>query len=150
MSYYLSVLYFSTQVSITISETVPPLLSVSSPTPADTDSLPVLPAETINPPASKPFRDVRYIYTHRPKVPGSELIPANPSLVDGPPFPPSASPSDLDIPIAFRKGKWSYTDHPVLNFVSYDHLNPPFHQFALALSSECKLRSYTEAFLVPD
>ena len=93
----------------------------------------MLPAETTNPPASKPVQDFRYVYTHRPKVPTSESILTNLSPVDGLPPPPSASPSDLNTPIAIRKGKRSYTDHPISNFVSYDHLNPTFHQFALSV-----------------
>jgi len=106
------------------------------------------PAETKNPPASKPVRDFRYVYTYRPKVPASEHVPANPSLVDGPPPLPSAFPSNLDIPIALRKGKRSCTDHLISNFVSYDNLNPTFRHFALSLSSESILRSYTEPLLV--
>jgi len=112
--------YFSTHVLVTISETVPPSLSVSLPTPASTVSSPV-PAETKNPPASKVVQDFRYFYTHCPKILTSEPIPANLSPVDGPPPPPSASLSDLDIPIALRKGKLSCTDHPISNFVSYDN-----------------------------
>ena len=114
MLHSLSLSYFSTQIPLTVSETVPPSLSVSLPTPASTISSPVPPTETKDPPASKPVRDIRYVYTHRRKVPTSELIPANPSLVDGPP-PPSASPSDLDIPIALRKGKRSCNNHPISN-----------------------------------
>jgi len=41
--------------------------------------------------------------------------------------------------MALRKGKRSCTDHPILNFISYDHLNSQFHQFALLLSSELYL-----------
>jgi len=104
---------------------------VPLPTPASTISWSVSPAETADLPASKPVRDFRYVYTHHSKVPVSEPILANPSLVDGPPPLQSASPSDLDIPSALRKGKRSYTDHLILNFVSYDHLNPTFRQFAL-------------------
>jgi len=46
--------YFSIQVPVTISETVPLSLSVSLPTPVDTASLLLPPAETTDPPASKP------------------------------------------------------------------------------------------------
>ena len=83
---------------------------MSSPAPASTVSPPVPLVETLDPPASKPVRDFRYVYTHRPKNPAFEPVPANPSPVDGPPPQPSASPSDLDILIALRKGKRSYTD----------------------------------------
>jgi len=140
--------YFSPQVSISISEIFPTPPTVSLPIPASIVSSPVLPVETQDPPATKPIRDFRYVYTHRPKVPAFELVPVIPSPVEGPP-PPSASPSDLDILIAPRKGKRSCTDHPILNFVSYDHLNPTFRQFALSLSSEPILRSYIKALLLP-
>ena len=93
--------------------------------------LPVPLVETQDHPATKPVRDFRYVYTHHSKVPASELVPAIPSPVDGPPPPPSASSSDFDIHTALRKGKRSCTDHPISNFVSYDHLTPTFHQFAL-------------------
>jgi len=73
-----SVSYFSTQVPITISEGVPPSLSVPLPTPTDTDSLPVPPAETTDPPASKPIQDFRYVYTHRPKVLASKPVRLTP------------------------------------------------------------------------
>ena len=93
--------YFSPQVSVTIFETVSSSLSVPLLTFASTVSLLVLPIETSYPPASKPVRDFRYVYTHRPKVPASEPVPVNPSPVDGPP--PSTSFSDLDILITLRK-----------------------------------------------
>ena len=99
MSHSESVSYLSTQVPITISESVPPSLSVSLPTPADKAFLSVPPAETIDPPASKSVRNFRYVYTHRPKLPASEPVPTNPSPIDGPPL-SSASPLDLDILIA--------------------------------------------------
>ena len=99
------------------------------PIPTNTDSLPVPPAETTDPPVPKQVRDFRYVYTHRPKVPASEPVPAIPSPVDGPP--PSISPSDLDIPITLRKGKQSCTDLSISNFISYDQLNLTFRQLAL-------------------
>jgi len=121
VTFFESVPYFSPQIPITISEIVPPS--------------PTVPVETQDPPATKPVRDFRYVYTHRLKVPASEPIPASPSPVDGPPQ-PSASPSDLDILIDLQKGS---IDHFISNFVSYDHLNPTFHQFALT----CLLSLYS-------
>jgi len=118
------------------------------PTPASTISLAVPPVETLNPPVTKPARGFRYVYTHRPKAPTSEPVSANSSPVDGPPL-LSASPFDLEILIALRKGKRSYIDHLILNFVSYDYLNIIFRQFALSLSSKSIPMSYTEALLVP-
>jgi len=88
----------------------------------------VSPVDTSEPPASKPVRDFRYVYTHHQKVSASEPVSANLSSVDSPPLPPQplASPSTLDVPIALRKGKRSCTNHSILNFVSYDHLNLTF------------------------
>jgi len=142
-----SVPYFSLQVSVTICEIVPPLLSVSLPTPASTVSLPILPVEILDPLATKPDWDFRYVYTHRPKILVSKPVPANPSPVDVPPPPPSTSPSDLDISITLQKDKRSCTDHPILNFVSYDHLNPIFRQFALFLSSEFYIQVLYRGFI---
>ena len=131
VTFFASVPYFFTQDPITISESVPPSLSLPLSTPVDADSLSVPPVETTDPPTSKPVQDFRYVYTHRPKVPASEPVPANPSLVDDPPPAPSSFSFDLDIPIALRRGKRSCTDHSISNFISYDHLNPTFRQFAL-------------------
>jgi len=136
VTFFESVLYFPQQVHVTASEIVPPSMFVSLSASTFTVSSPLPPVKTLAPPASKPVRDFRYVYTHRPKVPISELIPANPSPVDGPPPRSSASPSDFDILIAIRKSKRSSTNHPISNFVSYDRLNPIFRQFTLSLSSE--------------
>ena len=149
MTFFESIPYFSLHVPITISDIVPPSVIVLLPTPASIVSSPVPPVETQDPPATKPVWNFRYIYTHRPKVPASEAVHVIPSPVVGPPPPPSASLSNLDILIALRKNKRSYTDHPISNFVSHDHLNPTFRQFALSLFSEFIPRSYTEALLVP-
>jgi len=73
------------------------------PAPASDDSSPMPLVDTSKPPASKPVRDFRYVYTHRQKVPASELALVDPSPTDGPPQ-PSASTFDLDSPIALRKG----------------------------------------------
>ena len=84
MLHSLSFSYFSTQIPLTVSETVPPSLSVSLPTHASTVSLSVPLAETKDPPASKLVRDFKYVYTHRPKILAFEPIPTIPSPVDGP------------------------------------------------------------------
>ena len=69
VTFFESIPYFSPQVPVTISEIVPPSLSVTLSTSASTVALPVPPAKTIDPPASKPVWYFRYVYTHRPKVP---------------------------------------------------------------------------------
>ena len=62
---------------------------------------------------------------------------------------PPQHPSDLDVSIAFRKGKWFCTDHLISHFILCDCFNSSFHQFALPLSSISILRCYEEAKLVP-
>jgi len=75
--------------------------------------------------------DFRYVYTRRQKVPASEpVLVDSSSPVEGPSPQPSAPPYDLNIPIALYKGK-SCIDHLIFYFVSYDHLNPSFRQFAM-------------------
>jgi len=81
-------------------------------------------------------------------MPASEPALVEPSPVDGHPPQPTASSSNLAIPIALRKGKRSYTN-PISKFIFYDHLNSIFHQFALSMSSESIPRSCEEALLVP-
>jgi len=103
MLHSLSLFHISIHVSLTVSETVTPSLSVPLPTPTSTVSLPVPPAETKDLPASKPVQNFRFVYTHRPKVPASEPILAIPSPVDGPTSSPSASPSDLDVPLPLKR-----------------------------------------------
>ena len=44
-------------------------------------------------------------------------------------------PSDLDLPIALRKGVRSCTIHPISNFVSYHRLSSSFSAFTSHLSS---------------
>ena len=131
ITFFESISYFSSQVSVTISKTITLSSTVPLPIPVSTVSLPVSPVETQDPPATKPVWDFRYVYTHRPKISASEPVPANPLPVDGPSSPPLASPSDLEIHIALKKGKRSCTNHPNFNFISYDHLNPTFRQFTL-------------------
>jgi hypothetical protein len=58
--------------------------------------------------------------------------------------PPPQFTSDLDLPIAIRKGKHTYTDHPISNFVSFNHLSP-FKAFSLLVSSLVGPKSYREA-----
>jgi hypothetical protein len=87
------------------------------------------------------------VYTRRPKVDSSDLatspighLSPNSSHQISPSPPP-----DLDVPIAFRKGKRSCTLHPISNFVSYDHLSPSYLSFVATLSSIPLHKSVTEA-----
>ena len=62
--------------------------------------------------------------------------------------PPPQFTSDLDFPIAIRKGKRTCTDHPISNFVSFDHLSPSFKVFSLSISSLVP-KSYRKALSHP-
>ncbi|XP_020258205.1 uncharacterized protein LOC109834580 [Asparagus officinalis] len=97
-------------------------------------------------PAPKPL----LTYSCRPKVhaPESATAEASSPAVD-PSHVETSIPSDLDIPIALRKGKRSCPKYPISLFVSYDRLNPSFRQFALSLSTVSIPRSYEKAMLVP-
>ena len=103
VTFFESVPYFSPQVSVTASETIPPSLSVPLPAPAATDPSPVLLVVTSKLLASKPIQNFRYFYTHRQKASAFEPGQANLSPVYGPPPQPSTSLSDLDIFVALRK-----------------------------------------------
>jgi len=70
------------------------------------------------------------------------------SQLEGPSSQQSTPPSDLEVPIALRKGKKFCTVNPISQFVSYDRHNPSFCQFALSLSSIFIRGSYEEAILV--
>ena len=77
VTFFESISYFSPQVPVTISETVPSSLSMLLPTLASTVFSPVPLVETPDPPASKSVQGFKYVYTHRPKVHVSEPVPAN-------------------------------------------------------------------------
>jgi len=100
-------------------------------------SSPASPTDPTEPLAPKPPRekDFRHVYTHRQKVPISELILTESSLVEGPSPQPSAPPYDLEVHIALRKGKRSFINHHISHFIFDDRHNLSFHQFAMSLSS---------------
>ena len=57
-------------------------------------------------------------------------------------------PTDLNMPIAIRKGISATTVHLISNFVTYDRLYSAFRSFALSISSESFPRNYQEAILL--
>jgi len=150
VTFFESISYFSSQDSVIASEFVPLSPSVLLPTPStvhDVSSLASL-EDTTAPPAAKPVRNFRFVYSHQQKYSASESVPDDSSPVESPPPQLSAPPSDFDVPIALRKINWSCTYHPISHFVFYDHLILSFCQFALSLSSVSIPRSYEEATLV--
>ncbi|KAH9763108.1 protein kinase domain-containing protein [Citrus sinensis] len=63
---------------------------------------------------------------------------------------PSNVLSDLDIPIALRKGTRSCAKYPLSNFVSYHNLSPPFYAFTSQLSSVEIPKNVQDALSVPE
>ena len=61
----------------------------------------------------------------------------------------SNTQSDLDIPIALRKGRRSCTQHPISNFISYAKLSSPFKAFTTGLSDVVIPRNINEALSTP-
>uniref|UniRef100_A0A2N9EXN8 4-alpha-glucanotransferase n=1 Tax=Fagus sylvatica TaxID=28930 RepID=A0A2N9EXN8_FAGSY len=85
-----------------------------------------------------------------PPLPPVEFsLPLPPSASSSADSPPPQSTSDLDLPIAIRKGKRTCTEHPISNCVSFDHLSPSFKAFSLSLSSLVVPKSYREALSHP-
>uniref|UniRef100_A0A2N9IEJ3 Integrase catalytic domain-containing protein n=1 Tax=Fagus sylvatica TaxID=28930 RepID=A0A2N9IEJ3_FAGSY len=82
-----------------------------------------------------------------PQVESPPLPPSSASTSADPPLPQSTS--DLDLPIALRKSKRTCTDHPISNFVSFDHLSSSFKAFSLSVSSIVVPKSYREALSHP-
>uniref|UniRef100_A0A2N9EHC7 Integrase catalytic domain-containing protein n=1 Tax=Fagus sylvatica TaxID=28930 RepID=A0A2N9EHC7_FAGSY len=125
---------------------------------------PVIPTHVpIAPPTSPisivpPVPPISQVYVRR-RNQDVPLIPPPPPVEFSLPLPPSASPSadspppqstsDLDLPIAIRKGKRTCTEHPISNCVSFDHLSPSFKAFSLSLSSLGVPKSYREAISHP-
>ena len=66
-----------------------------------------------------------------------------------PPPPPPPPVSDLDLPIALRKGTRQYTQYPIAHHVSPARLSPSYQSLALAVLTESIPKSYIEALQVP-
>ena len=62
---------------------------------------------------------------------------------------PSNNQSDLNIPIALRKGIRSCTHHPISKFISYSKLSSPFRAFTSSLSDVVIPRNIEEALDSP-
>ena len=89
-----------------------------------------------------------------PSDPSSAPEPPSSPLCTGPaplsPPPPSPPPvSDLDLPIALRKGTRQCTQYPIAHHVSPARLSPSYQSFALAVLTESIPKSYIEALQVP-
>ena len=105
-----------------------------------------------------PIPPISQVYIHRrnqdvllvpPPPPVEFSLPLPPSALTFEDSPPPQSTSDLDLPIAICKGKRTCTEHPISNYVSFDHLSPSFKAFSLSLSSLVVPKSYREALSHP-
>uniref|UniRef100_A0A2N9H2N5 Uncharacterized protein n=1 Tax=Fagus sylvatica TaxID=28930 RepID=A0A2N9H2N5_FAGSY len=127
-------------------------------------SAPVIPTHVpIAPPTSPisivpPVPPISQVYVRRrnqdvplvpPPPPVEFSLPLPPSASTSEDSPPPQSTSDLDLPIAIRKGKHTCTEHPISNCVFFDHLSPSFKAFSLSLSSLVVPKSYREALSHP-
>ena len=82
-----------------------------------------------------------------PEPPSSPLSTV-PATLSPPPSPPPPV-SDLDLPIALRKGTRQCTQYPLAHHVSPARLSPFYQSFALAVLTESIPKSYIEALQVP-
>ncbi|RVX11614.1 Retrovirus-related Pol polyprotein from transposon RE2 [Vitis vinifera] len=83
----------------------------------------------------------------------AELGP-NPSKLPGNNAPDGTVDSELEndilnMPIAWRKGVRSCTQHPIGNFISYDKLSPTFRAFTSSITKIQVPRNIQEAFKYP-
>jgi len=80
-------------------------------------------------------------------------VPSTTAPVDSSPVPVAPTvpepPSDLDMPIALRKGTRTCTAHPIQNLFSYRHLSPSYTAFVTSLSSVSIPKSLAEALSHP-
>ena len=58
--------------------------------------------------------------------------------------------TDMDLPIAIRKGVRNCTKHPLANFLSYHHLSPTHKSFLTSLDSIVIPKSVEEALKDPN
>ena len=132
--------YFaSTQSGDISSPSLPP--SVSATTVIDPPTTVPIPLPDVSPSsASLPGM-------FEPAPPSSPL--SNVSTTESPPPSPLPPVSDLDLPIALRKGTRQCTQHPIAHHVSPARLSPLYQSFALAVLTESTPKSYVEALQVP-
>lgn len=73
-------------------------------------------------PLSRSSSEIRHVYSRRSRTNDASrnIVPPSTSSADPPPS------SDLDLPIAFRKGTRSCTQHPISDSVSYTGISPTY------------------------
>ena len=82
-----------------------------------------------------------------PESPSSPLSTV-PAPLSPPPSPPPPA-SDLDLPIALRKGTQQCTRYPIAHYVSPALFSPSYQSLALAVLTESIPKLYIEALQVP-
>ena len=123
------------------------LPSVSATTVTDLPMTPPPSVVTISlPEASPPSASLQPDPSSELQPPSSPLSPA---LATSPPPSPPPPVSDLDLPIALRKGTRQCTQYPIAHHVSPARLSPSYQSFALAVLTESIPKSYIEALQVP-
>ena len=92
---------------------------------------------------------IHQVYSRRPRhvQPSSDaLVPTASSSSKSEVSPPS---TDLDVPIAHRKGTRSCTQHPITNFVSYSGLSASLRASLLTIETHSTPKSVAEALSSP-
>ena len=149
---------YVTSADVTFHEDVP--YFTSTPSGADLSS-PFLPTSV----STTPVTDIPLtVPSPLPEVsPPSASLPSDPSFesespssplspIPAPLSPPPSPPppvSDLDLPIALRKGTRQCTQYPIAHHVSPARLSPSYQSLALAVLTESIPKSYIEALQVP-
>ena len=119
------------------------LPSVSATTVTDLPMTVLDPLPEVSPPSASLPSDP----SSEPESPSSPLSTV-PAPLSPPPSPPPPA-SDLDLPIALRKGTRQCTQYPIAHHVSPARLSPSYQSLALAVLTESIPKSYIEALQVP-
>ena len=102
-----------------------------------------IPLPEVSPPSASLPSDPSF----EPESPSSPLSTV-PAPLSPPPSPPPPV-SDLDLPIALRKGTRQCTQYHIAHHVSPARLSPSYQSIALAVLTESIPKSYIEALQVP-
>ena len=149
---------YVTSADVTFHEDVP--YFTSTPSGDDLSSPSLLPSVSATPVIDLPMT----VSIPLPEVsPPSASLPSNPSsepesssspiaTVPAPLSPPPSPPppvSDLDLPIALRKGTRQCTQYPIAHHISPARLSPSYRSLALVILTDSIPKSYIEALQVP-
>ena len=149
---------YVTSADVTFHEDVPYFTSTPSgdnlSSPSLLPSVSATPVSDLPVTVSIPLPEVSPPLAYLPSDPSSEpessssAISTVPAPLSPPPSPPPPV-SDLDLPIALRKGTRQCTQYPIAHHVSPARLSPSYQSLALAVLTESIPKSYIEALQVP-